>query len=199
MMNSIQFLNAANNYEHFDFGSPIISLSAVIVAIMIGVMASAVVSFVDRNILGKFVRAINRNGCNCAENAKTVSELGFADFYGKRRFRNRIICKSLERGLLQRIVSSTMKDEYIASLLKNNAEKGSDGMKKKDKIHYFKSDITVDKYYIPEEKAASAASLFDKRGNGIVSLVICLVFCVAIGSLLISIVPWLIGLFDSAM
>lgn len=198
-MNTIQFLNATNSYEHFDFGNPIISFGTIIIAIMIGVMASAVASFVDRNILGKFVRAINRNGCNSKESAKTASELGFGDFYGKRRFRNRIICKSLEKGLLQRVVSSTMKDEYIASLLRADAQKASDGTKKKDKIHYFKSDITVDKYYIPEEKADLAASLFDKRGNGVASLVICLVFCVVIGSLLLSIVPWLIGLLDSAM
>ena len=181
-------------FENFSFGNQIVTYRMIILAIGLGLVISSAVMIYKRRVEGRVVRELFRRGATCAENAKTLKELGL---FGDWRIEN-----SLRRGTLGRMLRSVEKDEYEESLREKilaseGSKKGKNG--KRVLIEDRKPRPLSDRYYIPEDRAEEMVRLFSERGSGIWSFLLTVVLTAVAVALLFVLVPWFVGLIDSSL
>lgn len=201
------FASKVTEYENFSFGSSLVSLRIIIVAVMIGVFVAAAISFYNRRVLGRFVRALAKRECFDKDSAKTVSELGFDT--------DKRVLHSLKNGMLSRMIRCIGRDELAEKLLSDTgnakeAKADEKNMCTLEKIVYkkeknaelcgeYENDFSFDRFYLPREKSNSLEKLFEKEESGVVSLILTAVLCVFIAAVLIIAIPWFLSLIDSML
>lgn len=206
--------NTEQQYENLSLANPLLSAKLIIIAVMLGVFVAALVSFYNKNVLGRFVRALKKENCNDKNSAKTVAELGFAD--------DRLILNSLRRGTLSRMVKCVGREELAEKILAEESL-GKDSRKsvgdddggvfsaerqaaRKARnaamCGNYKNNLDIDRFYLPNDnkgKAESLQKLFETNGTGVISLVLTGAFCIIIGSFLIRAIPWILSFIDGLM
>jgi hypothetical protein len=162
---------AAGEYEHFSFDAAAAkNATAFIIAACIGIVLAALYNFYQRSVPGSVVRAILRAEALSPEKAKTAEELGL----GKKP----LCLWELMRGTTLRRVIRFVGDEQGQSELRS-AQNGQT------------------RYYIPEQSKYRAELRFDKKGNGVVALVLIALLSAVLAFLLIKLLPWFLSILDS--
>ncbi len=156
-------------------------------ALYFAFLLAALAAFYNRTVLGRLPRALIKNECISPQSAKTLSELGCD--------KNPFLRLSLRLGTtLRRTVRSVEQDEF---------EKDPKNTARASKFAEFwlgerkyKPNFANDHFYIPEEKRDSAAARFEKKGNGVIPLVLCAVFGIVIVALIMRFSPVLFEFID---
>ena len=160
---------AAGEYENFNFdASAARTATTFIIAACIGVVLAALYNFYQRSVPGYVVRTILRAQALSPETAKTAEELGLAA---------KPLCLwELVRGTtLRRVIHSVQNEQHNETLVQNSETR----------------------YYIPEEAKYRAELRFDKKGNGVIALILTAILSGALAILLIKLLPWFLNIIDN--
>ena len=161
-------------YEHFTFdASTAATVTTFVIAICIGILLAALYNFYQRNVPGAIVRAILREKALSEKDAKTAAQLGLE---GKFLF----LWELTHGTALRRTVRFVGDTAYDArgKRPKQNAET---------------------RYYIPEEGKYRAEIRFEKKGNGLIALLITCALTAVLAILIIKLLPWFLSIVDKIM
>ncbi len=193
--------DSGTQYENFSFGNQIVTYRMIIIAIAIGLIIASAAMVYKRKCLGRLVRKLSEAGAVDRENAKMLSEIGLSD--------SKSIKNSLIRGTLGRMVNCAERDEHeekmraiIEGVSATGAQKDGEKPENKSKnpeIFEFVPHPAADRYYLPAEKEKELLALFSEKGSGVGGIILTVVFCIVGAALLFALIPWLIGLLDSAL
>lgn len=182
------------SYEYIG-GSGIMSLRSIIFGILIGFFVACVVTVFDRRVLGDFVRHVLHNDCLSRESAKTLYELGY--------HKNSIIRGSLKSGVsLRRVVKCVEEEDFNAETARKRAEFEAEHAylgKKAPKFREqkFKMDTESMHFYIPEEMKYMADVKFEKKGTGVLTLVLAFVVFAVLALAALFFIPELLQMLDN--
>lgn len=156
-------------YQHFSISDQTgAMIRTVIVGLMFGVIAAALISTYLKAVHGGFIRTLLREGCDSPQTAKTLYELGW--------FRNLSIRNQFTRGgAFGKLVCAV----------------GSDGEAVPEKPDF--STLLV---YIPEDLRYRAEFRYRRKGSGILPTVLTILLSVIAAALLCRFLPQILGLAD---
>jgi hypothetical protein len=158
----------AKAYEHFTVTyATAQALTAIIIAICVGVILAALYNFYIRRVPGGVVRLLLSRGALSPETALCAEELGLVD--------HPFALWELLCGVTLRHVVCAVRDES------EDAE----------------SVNAKTRFYIPEDKKYRAESRFEQKGNGAVGLAVTCVLAVVLGILLIKLLPVVLAMVDN--
>lgn len=186
-----------SSYENLGFeANSMITLPMIVIAFAIGLVIASVLAAYNKRVLGELVRQMIYQGALGKENAKTLEELGFSG--------RRSIAQSLRRGVtLRRVVKCSEEVDYNNEM----AEKRLEYEKKReenDKLPPFKMvdynvNTSKDHFYIPHEEKFTAETKFNKKGTTWFGVVIVAIVSIILVFVLLSVIPWLLGMLDAAL
>ena len=187
-------------YENFSVADGLgTTLRSIILALAVGIIASALLTARMRVGLGGFVKKLLREDCLSPEKAKTLYDLGY--------FRNPMIRRELACGsVLKMVVRCREQDEKEC-----NADQKSDSGDKKNteelperpqKRTYVlqkpeKIDFTTAHFYIPEDLRYRAEIRFDEKGSSWRSAILLTVGAVVVSALLCAFLPDVVAFVDN--
>lgn len=186
------------SYEHITLGSnSFFSARGIILALFLGVIVAAAMSLFQKRTLGDLVRALDREGCNSPESAKTLGDLGF--------LKNSAIRQDLRRGSsLRRVVRCVGEEQYCAEQAEKRkifedeqASKQSKHERGKWKEIPYKHDFATDRFYIPEHLMYGATVHFNKKGTNPLVFVFVVIVCIALAMLCCRMLPEMVKLADN--
>ena len=163
----------------------------VVLAFYLAFVLAAFFIFYNRTVLGAFPRAICKNECHSPETARTFSQLGFSK-------KNIFVKIALRYGnVLRRTVFCVEEEEWA----KNSTRVGG-----KSKFLEFilpekryKINFENDRFYIPEDKRHVAQIKFEKKGNGVLPLILTAVVGIVVVLLIFRFVPGFISWLDGQL
>ncbi len=178
-------------YENFDVGSGgIVSLRIVIIGLMLGFCAAAVVSLYEKRYIGRFVKKLLNENCIDAESAKALSELGFE--------RSAAVRSSLKRGAtLRRWVRCVEEDEFYASVEAKRAEFEAEHPDERYETPEFRRDCDTMHFYVPSELKYKADVKFNTKGANVVSVILVILVSIILGAVLCSVIPDILTFVDN--
>jgi len=160
-------------YDNFSLSATMGStVRNLLLAVMMGFIFACIYTSYTRTVYGGFVRRLIKEESNSPERARSLFELGY--------FRNPAVRRELSKGTMLRMVVRCREAEEAA------LEEAVDGKKAHTP---FKIDFTNAHFYVPEELRHRAEIRFEKKGSGIVPLVLTLVCVVVAASLLCWLLP----------
>ena len=187
-------------YENFTvadgFGT---TLRSIVIALMLGIIASALLTAHMRIGLGTFVKKLLKEECLSPEQAKTLLELGY--------FRSPMIRRELERGSVLRMVVHCRERDEKEGKAESEAtgevtENAVQEQKKPQKRAYVlqkgeKIDFATAHFYIPEELRYRAEIRFDAKGSNWRSAILLTVAAVVVAALLCAFLPDVVAFIDN--
>ena len=173
-------------YDNFSVESGLGStVRSLIFGLMLGTIFAGALMYYTKNVHGKFIRALLKNGCFSPEKAMTLRETGM--------FRSPSVRRELTK---DGVLSKLTKRVCTTSLAKSTA---SDGEVKEPPVTPAEEppvDFLKDRFYIPEELKYKAEVRYDKSGSERFPFVITVIACVILTFLLCRFMPTLLGLAD---
>ena len=167
------YLNADQDYRNLglDTGS-MTSVRVIVLGIFLGAVIGCVYMTYNKQVLGSAVRKMlsEENGCRSKENAKMLSELGYAkNFLIKSAFANSVS--------LRRVIKCVEEEQFYLSQAERKAEYDKKRAEQGRSIPKFREleyriDAENDHFYIPEELCDMAEQKFRSKGFGWVATVI---------------------------
>lgn len=133
-----------------------------IFTVYFALILASIYAWYNRVVLGSFPRAVLEGECNSPESAKTMAELGYK--------KNPFVLFSLRFGSLLRREVSCVEAEAWA--------KENEGVKRSKFAEFwlpekkYKINFETDRFYIPEDKKHRCSLRFEKKGNGVLPLII---------------------------
>ena len=172
------FTIEAREYVHFSFdASARATVQTVILAFCIGILLASLYMLYQKLVPGNIIRAILKAEAHTPEAAKTLTEL--------RLDKNPLYRFELRRNaVLKKMVLCTSEQET------------GEGEAESEKAE---SAAKEERFYIPEEDKYRAEVRFDKKGNGVVGLVVTAALTVALAILLIKLTPAVLGMVDNLL
>ncbi len=159
----------AKAYEHFTITyATAKTLTAIIIAICVGVILAALYNFYIRRVPGGVVRLLLSRGALSPETALSAEELGLLD--------HPFALWELLCGVSLRHVVCAVSDGA------ENAEENADAKTR---------------FYIPEDKKFRAEARFEEKGNGVIGLAVTCALAVALGIVLIKLTPVVLAMVDN--
>jgi hypothetical protein len=167
----------AGNYKHFSFSAEnAVFVRNVIFAMCAGILLASLCTMYQRYVPGSFIRALLRAEAFSAENAKSISEIGFE--------KNIFIRFELQFGtLLLKHLGFTEENE------KTSFEKFSSR----------KRPSRNARFYIPEELKYRAELRYETKGNGPLQFVLTAALTCAIAIILFKTIPLLLSFVDAIL
>lgn len=177
----------AREYEHFTLSyATAKTITSVVLAICLGVILAALYNFYIRRVPGGVVRLLLSREALSPETALNAEELGLLD--------KPFALWELLRGVsLRHIVCTVPKENEEVE----EAPEEEPAKKKKDSAEPVFDAET--RFYIPEERKYRAQVRFEKEGNGAGGLALTCVCTVALGLLLIKLIPVVLTMIDNFM
>lgn len=182
-------------YDNLGFsgtdGGSLINLSWAIIALCLGMVLAAVLAVYEKRGLGEFVRKLLFEECYTPETAKTLAELGY--------HKNAAVRGALRSGSLSKVVKCVQKEAYDAEIAQKreeyeqNAQPGAP----KFKSLAYKINYETDTFYIPKNDSYAADVRYDKRGSGLVSVLIVAGIAVLMAVFIIFMLPEVLQLLDN--
>ena len=182
------FTIEAREYVHFSFNAAARNtLRNVILAFCIGILLASLYMLYQKLVPGNIVRAILQAKAHTPDAAKTLTELGLDKnpLYRFELRRNAVLKKTVLRAVKQS--TSEAKDESTSQSESEATGKTQEGAAEEER------------FYIPEEGKYRAEVRFDKKGNGVVGLVVTAVLTVVLAILLIKLTPAVLGMIDNLL
>ena len=172
------FTIEARDYVHFSIdAATLAAVRNVILGFCIGILLASLYMLYQKLVPGAIVRAILRAEAHTSETAKTLAELGL-DKNPLYRFELR------HNAMLKKIV-------LCASAQKSNEDESTDDAAE--------NAAQQERFYITEEAKYRAELRFDKKGNGVLGLVLTAVLTVVLAILLIKLTPVVLGMVDNLL
>ncbi|MBQ3063446.1 MAG: hypothetical protein IJC99_01405 [Clostridia bacterium] len=179
-------------YEHISFDAADASLLQIIIwGLCIGAVLASLLMLYHQNVPGKLVRALLRAAAHDTDTAKTLDELGLSG--------RPLIARELRRGaLLQKFIRNAVQEAGKTDTA--TARENSDSTAQNAPCEASAPTTGVPaRYYIPEELKYRAAVRYDKKGNGLVSLLITVVLSLVMAVLLLKLIPLALSMIDSIL
>ena len=188
-------------YENFSVTEGLGStLRSIILALMLGIIVSSLLTARMRVGLGGFVKKLLKEECLSAEQAKTLYELSY--------FRSPMIRRELERGsVLRMVVHCRERDNREAAVkaedgVRENDTDAPQSTLKKQKRTYVpqkseKIDFTTAHFYIPEDLRYRAEIRFDAKGSTWGSALLLTGAAVVVAALLCAFLPDVVAFVDN--
>lgn len=166
------YLSVDGNYHNLGFDTGVItSVRVIALSMFIGTLLACVYMVYNKQVLGGAVRKMlsEEHNCRSQENAKTLSELGYA----KNPFIKRAVQSSVS---LRRVVRCVEEEEFYRSQAEKKTEY-EEKRKRGEKLPKFREleyriDFKTDRFYVPEELCGTAEQKFRSKGFSWVSAVV---------------------------
>lgn len=175
-------------YDNFSLESGLGStVRSLIFGLMLGTIFAGALMYYTKNVHGKFIRTLLKNGCFSPEKAMTLRETGM--------FRS----PSVRRELTKDGVLSKLTKRVCANTVAKQTEAGTDGEVAEPPtatVAESSVDFLKDRFYIPEDLKYKAEVRYDKSGSERFPFVITVIVCVILAFLLCRFMPTLLGLAD---
>ena len=153
------------------------TLELIAVSVFIAATASTVFTYINKNIIGKIVRALIAAGADSPESALTLAELGLK--------KNPFIRLALKgKNGLRKLVNEA--DDRIVNL-----PDGSSYYERDSKL-----DLSNARFYIREENRIRAELRYSTKGSDIFMLIISIIVYFGLAWLIIILVPMIFDLFS---
>lgn len=150
------------------------TITPIVWVVFAGVCCAAFYAFYQKRIVGDLLRALIAAGADCAENAKTLSEIG----YGK-GVRAALSRRVLKKGSVLRKSVEALGDETPKAETKHHP----------DELFVKKTIDPNIRYYIPEEKRAAAEIRYDSKGTTVSTLFLTIAAFFAAAMIFIALLP----------
>lgn len=184
-------------YENLGFSGTnsggLINLSWAIIALCLGMIIASILAVYEKRGLGEFVRKLIYEECYTPESAKTLTQLGFR--------KNVAVRGALRSGSLSKVVKCAQKQAYDAeieqkrALYEQNAQKGDPAFKS----FAYKINFETDTFYIPKDESYAADVRYDKKGSGLLTVLIVTIVAVVLSAFIIFMLPDVLQLLDNFM
>ena len=178
-------------YENFEIYNPTISLEMIVWSLCVGLAIGAVASYINRRVVGGFVRRLLKDSVHTPEGAVTLEQLGYQ--------RNFFVRRALRDGTaLRRIAVLENPEEMVQKA--PSANKGATVLRKifsLDEEPKMILDFARARFYIPEEQRIAAELRYDAKGTNLPNLILSLVLLGAVGFAALYILPELFTLMDN--
>lgn len=178
-------------YENFELYNPTISLELIVWSLCAGLAIGAAASYVNRNIVGGFVRHLLKEEAHSPEAAQTVEQAGFA--------RNLFVRRALRDGSPLRRVVLCANEESMA-VKQPSDRKGAVIFRKIFSLEAEPKrilDLGRARFYIPEEQRIAAELRYDAKGTNLPNLILSLILLAGIGFAALYILPEIFTLMDN--
>jgi len=178
-------------YENFELYNPTISLELIVWSLCAGLAIGAAASYVNRNIVGGFVRHLLKEEAHSPEAAQTVEQTGFA--------RNFFVRRALRDGSPLRRVVLCANEESMA-VKQPSDRKGAVIFRKIFSLEAEPKrilDLERARFYIPEEQRIAAELRYDAKGTNLPNLILSLILLAGIGFAALYILPEIFTLMDN--
>lgn len=189
------FTVTLRNYEHIPLGTNSAAMAETIIfALAVAVILVSFMNYYTRVYLGRVVRKLVKEEAHSPETAKTLMELGF--------FRSSLVRRELSKGInLRKLVRCVEEDAYA---LEQAEAKASDEAEKTQKTHHvsaksasvrpYRMDFLTARFYIPQELRHRASLRYERKGSGILSLVLVILGAIVFSALACRLLPELLQL-----
>ena len=153
------------------------TITPIVWVVFAGVCCAAFYAFYQKRIVGDLLRALIAAGADCAENAKTLYEIGYG--------------KGVRAALSRRVLKK-------GSVLRKSVEaRGDETPKAETKHHpdelFVKKTIDPNiRYYIPEENRAAAEIRYDGKGTTVSTLLLTVAAFFAAAMIFFALLPTLL-------
>lgn len=158
------------------------TITPIVWVVFAGVCCAAFYAFYQKRIVGDLLRALIAAGADCAENAKTLSEIG----YGK-GVRAAFSRRVLKKGSVLRKSVEARGDETPTAETKHHP----------DELFVKKTVDPNIRYYIPEENRAAAEIRYDGKGTTVSTLLLTVAAFFAAAMIFIALLPTLLHAIES--
>lgn len=158
------------------------TITPIVWVVFAGVCCAAFYAFYQKRIVGDLLRALIAAGADCAENAKTLSEIGYG--------------KGVRAAFSRRVLKK-------GSVLRKSVEaRGDETPKAETKHHpdelFVKKTINPNiRYYISEENRAAAEIQYDGKGTTVSTLLLTVAAFFAAAMIFIALLPTLLHAIES--
>lgn len=213
-------------YENFSLSASAgATLRNVVVGLAIGIVIAACMISVLRYRLGRFVRALLRAGATSPDTAVTLLELGFfhdvsvrselsrganlpkivavaldASASGGEEIPAERAAKAIGAGAVSCVDAAATDAENGAVPAEKSAAESAENIEITHDVlqnSRISLDFAVARFYIPEELKYRAENRYDKRGSGVLSVLLTLLLSVLLAALLCRFLPSLVGFADN--
>ena len=180
-------------YDNFEIYNPTLSLELIVWSICSGLMIGAVFTYLNKRIIGGFVRALIAHDALAPEKARTVGETT-----GKK---NRFLLSQLQTGKsLRRLVHCANEEEMPRRAPSQNKAaavfRRIFSLEAEEKIL---TDFDTARFYIPEDLRIRAELRYSEKGSTLPSLILSLLLLLAGGFAVLYLLPELFSLTDSLL
>ena len=183
-------------YENLDISERgLETLRVAVIAFFVAIMVAAVIIFVKRKLFGSLVHRLNDEQLWTPEQAKTLAELGLG--------KSLAVKAALRMGGEYRgLVHCVEEDEYEDRMEKTRAQNAEEYAAGEAKNPYLKNnrfvyDFDNHHFFIPEKNYIEASRRFEKKGSGLGSLILILIFSFLAMLVLIFFLPDMVQLLDN--
>jgi hypothetical protein len=178
-------------YENFELYNPTISLEMIVWSMCGGLAIGTVATFINRRVVGEFVRRLVKNGIHTPEAAITLAQSGCS--------RNLFVRRALRTGKsLRRVVACANEDEMPVKT--PSASKAAVLLRRIFSVEAEPEqivDLTRARFYVPEELRIRAELRYEINGTTVPNLVLSLLLIVAGGFAALYLVPELLTFLDN--
>lgn len=177
-------------FDNFELYNPTLSLELIVWSVCIGLAFGAGATYVNRRIVGGFVRRLVKDGANTPETAKTLSEAG----YGRNIFvrlalkPGKPLFRAMELANADEMVYRQPSDGRAARILRRILS-----IEAEPKMQL---DPDRARFYIPEEKRIAAELRYDAKGTTWPGLILAIILIIAMGFAVLYILPELFTFLD---
>ena len=186
----------AKEYEHFTLSyATAKTITTVVLAVCLGVILAALYNFYVRRVPGGVARLLLSREALSPEKALNAEELGLLD----KPFALWELLRGVSlRHIVRAVTSAADTAENSPAEGEEAPEEGATPPKKKkgEQEPIFDAET---RFYIPEELKYRTQVRFEKEGNGTGGLVLTCVCTIALGFLLIKLIPVVLTIIDSIM
>lgn len=181
------------DYQYIELGEgSMFSLQSIVLAFIIGIILASIAAIFNKRVLGEFVRKLLSEEIHSPEKAQTLEQLGY--------LKNTTIRSALKHGTtLRRVVKCVEEEAYLAEMEQKRAEfeAANTDPRVKFKEIPFVMDVSAAHFYIPEDMRYMSDIKFDKKGTNWLVFGGVIVGAVAMGLLVIWLMPQLLQMLDN--
>ncbi len=175
-------------YENFSVSTQLDgTLRSIILGLFFGTVLASFFAYYNRNVNGRFIRALLKRGALTPETALTLRDCGVFCSYSVRR-------ELLRGGALSKLTRCVQREALEQAAREEAAEREETPAEIS-----FTPDFLTARFYIPEDLKYRAEFRFEKKGFGKLQLVLSAVLSVLCAYLLCRFLPYLLNFADWLM
>ncbi len=178
-------------YENFELYNPTISLEMIVWSLCVGLAIGAAASYINRRVVGDFVRRLLKEEIHSPEKAVSLEKIGCA--------KNIFVRHALREGTaLRRIVLCANEEEMV--LKQPSSQKSAVFFRKLFSLEDEPKrilDLNRARFYVPEESRIGAELRYDAKGTTLPNLILSLILLAGIGFAALYVLPELFTLMDN--